>query len=359
MGYEFPPLMFCTPRFFRSSWPVLSRSIFCGLAAILVGLPMPHALAAPKKWRVALVLPGSISDKGFNEVAYRGLQQIHDKLGAETAFSENTPMANYERVIREFAEEGNDVIICRGLEFDDLARKIAPDYPKQFFIVSDGHDLSGPNFASVEPRTRDSAFLGGILAGLTTKTNKIGAVIGFDYPMIVADAEAYRWAIRSVNPKAELQVIYLGSFDDVARGKEAALVEIGAGCDIIDQNADTAGIGVIQAAEEKGVKVIGYGEDQNHIAPKTVYATEVLDPAFMMLSTVKDIMDKHFDGKARVYGLDSPGIALAVAPGFVSPEIMSQLERWRAAILSGELTVPLLTERDSGSALPPARLTSR
>ena len=325
-------------------------------AAVCLGLPMSIASAATKKWRVALVLPGSVSDKGFNEVAYRGLQQIHQTLGTEISFSENTPMANYERVIRGFAEEGNDIVICRGLEFDDLVAKIAPDYPKQYFIVSDGHDLSGPNFASVEPRTRDAAFLAGILAGLTTKTNKIGAVIGFDYPMIVADAEAYRWASRSVNPKAELQVIYLGSFDDVARGKEAALVEIGAGCDIVDHNADTAGVGVIQAAEEKGVKVIGYGEDQNHLAPKTVFATEVLDPAYMMLSAVKDIMTKKFDGKARVYGLDSPGIALAIAPGFVSPEVTVQLDRWKAAILSGELTVPLLTARDSGATLPLAHL---
>jgi basic membrane protein A len=319
---------------------------------------MAGAAAAPKKWRVALVLPGSISDKGFNEVAYRGLQQIHQTLGAEVSFSENTPMPNYERVIRGLAEEGNNIVICRGLEFDDLVKKIAPDYPKQFFVVSDGHDLSGPNFVSVEPRTRDPAFLGGILAALTTKTNKIGAVIGFDYPMIVADVEAFRWAVRSVNPQAELQVIYLGSFDDVARGKEAAMVEIGAGCDIVYQDADTAGIGVIQAAEEKGVKVIGYGEDQNHVAPKTVYATQELDPGYMMLTTVKDIMAGHFDGKARVYGLDSPGIALAIAPGFVSPDVVAQVDRWKAAILSGELTIPLLTERNAGAALPVARLKS-
>jgi basic membrane protein A len=330
------------------------------LAALAIGClclaVLASASAAPKKWRVALVLPGSISDHGFNEVAYQGLQQIHQQLGADTSFSENTAMANYERVIRGFAEEGNDIIICRGLEFDDLVAKIAPDYPKQYFIVSDGHDLSGPNFISVEPRTRDAAFLAGVLAGLTTKTNKIGIVIGFDYPMIVADAEAFRWALRSVNPKAELQVIYLGSFDDVARGKEAALVEIGAGCDIIDHNADTAGIGVIQAGVEKGVKVIGYGADQNHVAPKTVYATEVLDPAYMMSSAVKDIMAKRFDGKARVYGLDSPGISLGIAPGFVSPEVLAQVDRWKQAILSGALTIPLMTTRDSGNAPLPAKL---
>ena len=118
-----------------------SAIIFLVIATLAASLSC--AAAAPKKWRVALVLPGSISDKGFNEVAYQGLQQIHQTLGAEISFSENTPMTNYERVIRGFAEEGNDIIICRGLEFDDVVQKIAPDYPKQIFIVSDGHDLSG------------------------------------------------------------------------------------------------------------------------------------------------------------------------------------------------------------------------
>ena len=151
-------------------------------------------------------------------------------------------------------------------------------------------------------------------------------------------------------------MIYLGSFDDVARGKEAALVEINAGCDIVGHDADTAGLGVIQAGEEKGVRVIGYGEDQNHLAPKTVFATEVFDPAPMMLAVVKDIMDQKFNGRPRTFGLDSTGVALAVSPGFVSPETAATLDRWKGAILSGELTVPLLTERDAGSKLPPARL---
>ncbi len=312
--------------------------------------------ASPKIWRVALVLPGSTSDKGYNEVAYQGLQEIKKVFGAEIVYSESTPIANYERVIRAFADDGNDVIICRGLEFGDLAVKIARDYPKQFFIVSDGHNVSGENVVSIEPRTRDSAFLAGILAGLTTRTNKVGAVIGFDFPLIVADVEAFRWAMRSVNPRAELQVIYIGSFDDVARGKEAADQELDAGCDILYHVADTAGLGVIQAANDKGVKVIGYGADQNHLAPKVVFASQISDPKFMMLDIMHCIVENRFNGKPRVYGLDFPGVGLLMVPGLVPAEIAAQVGNWRQAIVSGSVNIPLMTQRGAGNEPAPLKI---
>jgi basic membrane protein A len=343
------PVRFSSPRF----------NLFCRavtLLFVLCGCLAAGDAQAKKPLRVALVLPGSTSDKGFNEVAYLGLLQIEKNFGAAIVYSENTPMANYERVIRGFADDGNDVIICRGLEFGDLAKKIAPDYPKQFFVVSDGHEVSGANVVSIEPRTRDAAFLAGILAGLTTKTNKVGAVIGFDFPLIVADVEVFRWALRSVNPNAELKVIYLGSFDDVARGKEAALEEINEGCDVLYHIADTAGIGVIQGAAEKGVKIIGYGSDQNHLAPQVVFATEISDPQFMMLDIIQAITEKRFDGRPRVYGLDSPCVALAIAPNLVPPAVRSEVDRWKEAITSGKLVVPLMTERDSGAKAEPLHL---
>ncbi len=325
------------------------------LAAACAAIFTP-AVAADKVWKVALVLPGSINDQGFNSVAYQGLKEIEKNFGAQIAFSENTPMANYERVIREFADDGNDIIICRGLEFMDLARKIAPDYPQQYFIVSDGHDMSGVNVISVEPRTRDAAFLAGVLAGLTTKSGKVGGIMGFDYPLLVADMEAFRWGLRSVNPKAQLQVIYLGTFDDVAKGKEAAIVEINAGCDVIYQIADTAALGIFEAGKDAHVKVFGYGSDQNHVSPETIFATEIADPRYMLSDIVHDIIQHRFDGNARIYGIDTPSVDLAIAPGFVSDDVKAQIAKWKQAIASGQLVIPLLTHRDDGATLPPAKL---
>lgn len=309
-----------------------------------------------KKLRVALVLPGSISDKGFNESAYNGLKMLKEQLGVETTFSESTPSANFERVFRGFADDGNDIIIGHGFEFGDVAAKVSKDYPKQYFIVTNRPGISGPNLAGISPNGRDSAFLVGVLAGLTTKSNKIGVVIGFDFPTLIAQTEAFRLGVKSVNPKAELSVSYIGTFDDPAKGKEAALAQISAGADLIYQSADSAGVGALQAAEEKGVKAIGWGVDQYSVAPKTVIATQVVDTAAMMVQEVKLIMDGKFEGKTIDFGLDTGVVGVSDYHGLVPPEIGAQVEAWRQAIMSGALTVPFLTDKDAATKLDPLKL---
>jgi basic membrane protein A and related proteins len=312
--------------------------------------------AQAKKWKVALVLPGSINDKGFNESGFNGLMLIKEKLGVEVAYAESTPAANFERVIRGFAEDGSDVIIGHGFEFGDVMTKVSKDYPDQFFLVTNHPDLSGPNLASIQPASKDSAFLVGVVAGLTTKTNKIGAVLGFDFPVIIGQVEAFRLAIKSVNPKAELQTVYVGTFDDPAKGKEAALAQISAGADVIYHIADTAGVGAIQAADSKGVKAIGWGVDQNPIAPKTVIVTQVVDTGDMVLEEVKAIIDGKFDGKAKTFGLDTLVVGISDYHGLVPDDVAAQVDQWKQAIISGGVTIPMITDRDGAKKLDPLTL---
>jgi basic membrane protein A len=320
---------------------------------IFVAWAFVPASAAPKKWRVALVLPGLISDKGFNAGGYAGLVKIKEDLGAETAFSEDTPTANYERVIRGFADDGNNIIIMHGLEFTDLARKIAPDYPKQYFLVTDGTGLGGPNVASIRGRSEDAAFLCGVVAGYMTKSNKIGAVIGMDFPLLVAQVEAVRLGARSANPNVTLSVTYLGTFDDPSKGKEAALAQIGSGVDLIYHIADAAGIGVIQAADEKRIKAIGWGVDQNALAPKTVITSEVMHTADLMEKEVKAIMDGKFDGQPIIAGFDASGVELADYHGLVPQDIAAKVSLWKEALVSGRLHISYTTERDGNVNAPP------
>ena len=343
------------------------RAFWTCLWLFLLGaaiLPAPTAVAAPKKWRVALVLPGLIGDRGFNANGYEGLMLAKEKYGVETAFSENTPMANYERVIRGFAEDGNQIIIMCGLEFQDLAKKIAPDYPKQFFIVTDGTGAAGPNIASVRGKSEDAAFLCGVVAGLTTKTNKVGAIIGFDYPLLVAQAEALRLGVRSVNPQAAVITTYLGTLDDPSKGKEAALAQISAGVDVLYQLSDNAGLGVIQAGQDKNVKTIGWGRDQNALAPKTVITSEIINTPKLMADEVKTIMDGHFAGKPVIAGFDVGGVDIADYHGLVPAEVAAQVAEWKQAFVDDRLHITYTTARDGAInapavVLPPAPPTGK
>jgi basic membrane protein A len=331
------------------------------LAGTLLGLALWLGFVAPaaaREWKVALVLPGSINDKGFNAEAYDGLLLIKKDLGATVAFSESTPVANYERVTRSFAEDGNDIIFLNGLEFADLARRLGPEYPQQFFIVTSADGLSGPNFCSVRGRAEDGAFLCGVLAGLMTKSNQLGAVIGFDYPLLVAQVEAFRLGARSSNARASVEIAYLGTFDDPSKGREAALAQISSGVDLIYHNADNAGVGVIQACAEKGIKAIGWGLDQNPLAPKTVITSELLNTPQLIEQEARTIMDGKFTGQPIMAGFALGGVGLADYHGLVPPEIAQQVEAWKAALASGAIRPAYTLVRDGALHTPPVVLPS-
>jgi len=216
--------------------------------------------AAPgaKQWKVALVLPGQINDKGWNENGYHALMAIKDKLGAKVFFSEATPMVNWERVIRGFCDDGCDIVILHGLEFEDAAMKYAKEYPETIFLVSNAGKGNEVNFFVLDIRSPESAFLTGVLAGLQPDVKKASAIVAFEYPLLVSQAEAFRYGFRCANPDSTSNLVVIGTFHDTVAAKEAAIAQINAGADVIWQLADTAGLGIIQAASEHKTWVIGW-----------------------------------------------------------------------------------------------------
>lgn len=133
-------------------------------------------------------------------------------------------------------------------------------------------------------------------------------------------------------------------------------MQISAGVDVIYVDADSAGLGSIQAADEKGAKAIGWGIDQNSVAPKTVIATQRVDTPTEMLQEIQLIMDGKFDGKAKQYGLETGTVGVSDYHGLVSAAIAAQVEAWRQAIIAGAVTVPHLTDKEAAVKLDPLKL---
>jgi basic membrane protein A len=300
---------------------------------------------AQPKLRVAVVFPGSISDQGFNQAAYEGLLRIRDELGADIAFSENTPVANFVQVYRDFADQGYDVIIGHGTEFGDIALQVAPDYPKIKFIVDSNPDVHAANVAGITGKSWEAAYLCGVLAGLMSKTGKIGGIAGFDFPILVSQMEAYKLGAKSVNPNIQVTIVYIGSFEDVAKAKEAALAQISAGTDIIFHIADAAGVGIIQACQEKGIYAIGWGLDQNHLAPQTVITSMLFSGGDLLFDDVKKVIDGTWTGEQRLYGLATGVVGLADYYGLVPADVAAKVEQAKQDIISGKVVVPYITEK--------------
>jgi basic membrane protein A and related proteins len=315
------------------------------VASLVVGCQSaPAQPAESQKLRVAMVFPGSISDQGFNQAGYYGLMMIQDQLGAEVSYSENTPIAEFEQAYRDFAEKNYDVIIGHGFEFGDVALKIAPDYPEIKFIVDSNPVVAAENVAGITGQTWEATYLLGVLAARMSKTGRIGGIAGFDFPIIVSQMESYRLGAQSVNPDIEVTTIYIGSFEDVAKAKEAANAQIGAGVDVLFHIADAAGIGVIQAAEEAGIWAIGWGLDQNSVAPKHVISSLLFSGDKLLLEDVKKVQEGTWTGEVRLYGLETGVVGIAPYYGLVSEDIANEVENVRQDIIAGKNEVPYITE---------------
>lgn len=324
---------------------LLSITILAAVAACGATPAAEVQPTAKPKLRVAVVFPGSISDQGFNQAAYEGLLRIRDVLGAEIAYSENTPVANFVQVYRDFADQGYDVIIGHGTEFGDIALQVAPDYPKIKFIVDSNPDVHAANVAGITGKSWEAAYLCGVVAGLMSKTGKIGGIAGFDFPILVSQMEAYKLGAKSVNPNIQVTIVYIGSFEDVAKAKEAALAQISAGTDVIFHIADAAGVGIIQACQEKGIWAIGWGLDQNHLAPQTVLTSMLFSGGDLLFDDVQKVIDGTWTGEQRLYGLATGVVGLADYHGLVPADVAAKVEQVKQDIISGKIQVPYITEK--------------
>lgn len=331
---------------------LVAVAILAGLALTACGTPAPppeeEGPAPPPEEegpvKVALVMPGSIADQGYNAAAYAGLMAIEENLGAQVAYSEMVPLAEYEETFRNYAAEGYDVVLGHGFEFGDPIEVVAPEFPDTAFLVVNGI-VAGENYASLLHQNHQTAYVVGYVCGRMSETGKMGAIGGFAYPVIVQQLEAFRLGGEAVNPDMEVTIAYLDTWDDIALGKEAALAQISAGADCIFHVADAAGIGVIQACDEEGVHAIGFAYDQNELAPDTVVTSTIIDYPEMLTQAVQDIMDGSFEfNTVHLYDLGTGVIRVADYHGLVPDDIAAEAEDLQQKIIAGEIEVPLINE---------------
>jgi len=318
----------------------------CLLLAILVGCGGQAATPTQQKarvWRVALVLPGSISDQGYNAAAYNGLMRIRDRFGAEVAFSEAVPIAEFEETFRDYSEQGYDIVIGHGYEFGEPIQKVAPQYPKTTYWCINC-DVSGPNYTSLLHQNQEGSYAVGYLAALMSKTGKVAGVAGFQFPVIVQQMEGFKLGARAARPDIEVTVTYIGTFDDIARAKEATLALISAGNDVIFHIADAAGIGVIEACKERKVYAIGFAWDQNVLAPETVLTSTIIDFEKMMEEAMEATVKGEFTMEIHRYGLSTGVVRLADFHGLVPEDIAARVNQVVQDIIAGRIQVPLISE---------------
>jgi len=298
----------------------------------------PQALAQ-NKTKVAAVYTVPIEQQWVSRI-HKALNAAKDRGEIEYVFSEKVANADYERVMREYAEKGNTFIVGESFAVEPAARKVAKDYPKVSFLMGSSGKPQEPNFAVFDNYIQEPAYLSGMVAGSMTKSNLIGMVGGYPIPEVNRLMHAFMDGAREVNPKVKFSVSFIGSWFDPPKAKEAAFAMIDKGADVLYAER----FGVSDAAKEKGKLAIGNVINTQDKYPDTVVSSALWNMEPTIDRALKLVKDGKF--KAEDYGpysmMKHKGSELAPLGTFeakVPADIVAKVKAKQADILSGKTTV--------------------
>lgn len=306
------------------------------------------------KFKVGLVFDvGGRGDKSFNDAAYRGLEKAKKDLGIEFEYIEPGPGADREAALRQFANRPDiSVVFGIGFIFTDEITKIAVEFPdKKFACVDytvDPAKTIPPNLVALEFREEEGSFLVGAIAGLMTKTNKVGFVGGMESPLIKKFQVSYEAGVKQVNPTCKVLIGYAGvtgdAFKNPGKGKELALGQYSDGVDIIYHASGVTGLGVFEAAREVKKFAIGVDSDQNDEAPGFIITSMVKVVDVAVFDIIKQVKDGTFKGgRVENFGLETNGVDYAYTDknkNMIPDDVRTKVEALRKQIIDGAITIP-------------------
>jgi len=244
----------------------LNRRHALALAAALAAPALVHAQAA--KIKVAAIYTVPVEQQWVSRID-KALKAAVARGEIEYVFSENVANADYDRVMRQYAEKGNTLIVGESFAVEAAARKVAKDYPKVSFLMGSSGKPQEPNFSVFDNYIQEPAYLSGLVAGGVSKSGKIGMVGGFPIPEVNRLMNAFMAGVKEVNPKAEFTITFINSWFDPPKAKEAAFAMIDKGADVMYAER----FGVSDAAKERKVLAIGNVINTQAQYPDTVVAS--------------------------------------------------------------------------------------
>lgn len=322
------------------------RTNFIAWAAVLaLALPwLGGAATAGELRKVGLIVPGPIGDRGWNAAGHQALMKASQKYGLQPSYQENVSLPKAEAALRQYAEEGYDLVFAHMFVYSKAADRVAKAYPKTKFLVIHGNARNPVNLISYHTATQEGGFLAGALAAMLSKTGKIGALGGQPIPPIANAIAGYEAGAKHVRPDIGVLVDYTGDFNNVTLAREKALAIINQGVDVLIQEAPPAGVAALQAAEQKGVLGIGFILDQHAIAPKAVISSVKIDFDQVYDRIVALVKSGAWKGGFVQMGLRENVIGLAPYHGLahlVTPQMQAKLDQIRADLLSGKIKAPV------------------
>ena len=274
----------------RKSWQSLLTA-----ASLALGLGLGQtAVADDDPLKVGFVYVGPVGDYGWSYEHDRGRLEAQKHFGdkIKTTYVEKVPEgADAERVIRQMAQGGSDLIFTTSFGFMNPTLKVAKRFPKVAFEHATGYKRA-KNMSTYALRTYEGRYVSGIAAGLETKTNTIGYIASFPIPEVIRDINAVYMAAQSVNPDVKIKIMWVSTWYDPVKESEAANALIDQGADVIIQHTDSPA--PLQAAEKRGVKGIGQASDMSQFA-KNAHMFSIQDQwSSHYIKSIQAVLDKNW-----------------------------------------------------------------
>jgi basic membrane protein A len=332
----------------RSSFSLLLACLVmtgCGHSSTTTpGTPNTPA-ATGSTFKVALLTTGPVTDGGWNQSAYEGIQRIAKDLGAQTAKQENLQPAQFREAFRDFASQGYNVIFAHGDEFGPDAATVAAQFPKVVFITTGGDEAPGANIAPIHFATEEGAYLQGMEAALVSKTGKGGFVGAQDLPPVKVAADAFELGAKAVNPQYEFTKVYIGGqnpWNDPAGAKTATQTLLNNKADTIAHNCDASSAGMFQTAGSlPNVYTFGVNADENSKAPN-VLSSVFLDIPKAFDDIAKSVKDGTFKGQKLWLGMKANDVRLIDNPklaNVIPAAGKAKVQQAAQDIISGKIKV--------------------
>ena len=312
-----------------------SRRVMLGVA-VSAGIALSAGAAFAEAVKVAAIYTLPVEQQWISRI-HKALNAAQERGDIEYVFSENVANTDYERVMREYAEQGVSLVVGEVFGLERAARKVAADYPETAFLMGSSFGPVAPNFAVFDNWIHEPSYLSGMIAGEATETNVIGMVGGYAIPEVNRLMNAFMEGARAVNPDVRFLVTFIDSWYDPPKAKESAFAMMDAGADIMYAER----FGVADAAVERGVKAVGNVIDTSGDYPNTILTSAIWHMEPTIDKAISEVKDGTFE--AADFGqfsfLSYGGGSLVIDENLVPADVVSKVRETEGEIMNGMFRV--------------------
>ncbi|WP_442946072.1 BMP family ABC transporter substrate-binding protein [Noviherbaspirillum sp. Root189] len=320
----------------------MSKSFMRGALSAIAVLPAlaaaPVFAAGSAPLNVGFVYVSPIGEAGWTTQHDIARKEMEKNLSGKVTskFVENVPEgADAERVIRDLAQQGNKLIFTTSFGYMNPTLKVAKQFPDVKFVHLTGYKTA-PNVATANARFYEGRYLAGVLAGKMTKSNVAGYVAAFPIPEVLQGINAFTRGMRSVNPKAEVKVIWVNSWFDPGKERDAAITLMGQNADVVTHHTDSTAI--VQAAEEKGKYAVAYHSDMKKFGAKAQLGAVTHHWGKYYTNAAQQVIDGKWKSSSVWGGIKDGMVKLEAINDSVPNDVKQVVAAAEKDIVSGKIT---------------------